>query len=387
MTGPSPLVPTALPPATRVAVERCAACPKMCRSVCPTLAITANERHQPWGRATLVAGALRGRRSLTDSAVVDSLYACATCASCTVPCAVEGVETPEVVWSLRAAVAAAGATPAVGQQAVAAARAGQVLAGTNPPRWQDPEPTLRALRALADPNAETLLLPGCGALGRRPAAALAAARALRRLGQRFRAPERHRCCGRPALSFGDPAAATAMLAEFAAGAATAGIRRVAVQSPSCAWMLGQRAPLLLGRPLGVEVVPLAALLATTLGAPPRRRQRRRRVAYHDPCYLSRYLEVEAPPRQALTAAGYEVVELPHRGRWSRCSGQGGGLALTHPDIASGYLARLAAEVEGAPAVVTGCASCAAALTETGGPPVADLAEAVAEVLGVGEEGW
>ncbi|HEY0409613.1 MAG TPA: (Fe-S)-binding protein, partial [Candidatus Dormibacteraeota bacterium] len=216
-----------LPEAQVLAAQRCAACPKMCRSACPTLAVTANERHQPWGHARSVLAALRTPGGFAAPATVDAAFACATCGACTPPCRVEGVETPELSWALRAAVFAAGATPPAGLRAVAEAMAGRVpTATTGVPSWTDPSAPLAELRRLATPGAALLLFPGCGALGRRPAAAVAAGRALRALGLAFTVLEEHRCCGAPALRFGDAGSLTAMLERLDAAVAASGARRV-----------------------------------------------------------------------------------------------------------------------------------------------------------------
>src|SRR5437588_152962 len=85
-------------------------------------------------------------------------------------------------------------------------------AGGEPPGWSDPGPVLEQLRAGATPGAELLLWPGCGVLGRRPAAAAAAVRALDALGVAYQVPDRLVCCGMPALTFGDEAALDVALA-------------------------------------------------------------------------------------------------------------------------------------------------------------------------------
>jgi Fe-S oxidoreductase len=376
-----------LPDAQVVAAARCAACPKMCRSACPTLAVTANERHQPWGHARTVVAALRTPGGFAEPATVAAAFACATCGACTPPCRVEGVETPELSWAVRAAVFAAGATPATGLRAIAEAGAGRVPAGDDPPAWTDPADTLAALRRLATPGAELLLVPGCGTLGRRPGAALAAGRALSALGVGFTVLDEHACCGAPALAFGDTVSLATMLDRLGAAVAAIGARRVAVQSPSCAHLLASRAPGL-GRGLaGLTVEPLAAVLAGALDAAPPSPAAAGggHVAYHDPCFLARHLDCTAPPRAALRAVGLEVAELRGHGATTACSGGGGGLPLTHPALAAGYRDRLAAEVAGAVAsgasgVVTGCATCAARLEGTVAVPVLELAEALAARL-------
>jgi Fe-S oxidoreductase len=300
------------------------------------------------------------------------------------------VATPELSWAVRAAVFEAGATPAIGLRAVAEAAAGRVLSAEAPPAWSDPAATLAALRELATPGADLLLLPGCGTLGRRPAAALAAGRALRAAGVAFTVLDGHRCCGAPALSFGDTAAMVAMLEGLGAAVAASGARRVAVQSPSCAHLLARRAATVGHAPHGVEVEPLAAVLAAALEGYVPASGPGAVVAYHDPCFLARHLDCTAAPRAALRSAGLEVAELRRRGATTSCSGGGGGLPLTHPAIAAGYRDRLATEVAaaaaaGAEALVTGCASCATRLQGATGVPVLELAEAVAARLDPAEE--
>ena len=248
------------------------------------------------------------------------------------------------------------------------------------PFWTDPSETMAALRRMATPGAQLLLFPGCGALGRRPVAVLAAGRAFDALGVAFDVLPEHRCCGMPALTFGD----TDALAEMHAGARdavrTTAATTVAVQSPSCSYLLGVRQPL-----DGVQVEPLAATFARALSS--RQHTSERRVAYHDPCYLARHQRRRDEPRSALTAAGYAVAELHRRGDTTQCSGQGGGLPITHPDIAAGYLRLLTDEVHkaGVDEVVTGCASCAAALSTTG-VNAKELAEAIAAAVAPQEGG-
>jgi dimethylglycine catabolism B len=384
MTSAAPAPP--LPEHQVLAARRCSACPKMCRSACPTLAVTANERHQPWGHARTALQALRAPGGFASDAAVEAAFACAVCAACTPPCKVDGVETPELAWAVRAAVFAAGATPEIGLRAVAEARARRVPAATGPPAWTEPAEAMAALRRLATPDAELLLLPGCGVLGRRPAAALAAGRALRALGVPFSVLDAHRCCGVPALSFGDTESLTAMLTELRAAVRATGARRVAVQSPACAHLLGARAPAL-GLPTAAAAEALAGVFAAALAGPgaPRRAAARARLAYHDPCHLARHLGCTEAPRAALRGLGVEVVELRGHGPSTACSGGGGGLPLTHPGLADGYRDRLAAEVgeaaaAGAIGLVTGCGTCAARLAGSVALPVLELAEAVARGL-------
>jgi Fe-S oxidoreductase len=48
------------------------------------------------------------------------------------------------------------------------------------------------------------------------------------------------------------------------------------------------------------------------------------VTFHDPCYLVRYNDVQAAPREVLEAAGVDLVEMDRHGRNTFCCGAGGG---------------------------------------------------------------
>ncbi|MGL4767307.1 MAG: DUF3483 domain-containing protein [Formosimonas sp.] len=110
------------------------------------------------------------------------------------------------------------------------------------------------------------------------------------------------------------------------------------------------------------------------------------VAYHDPCYLGRYNQETAAPRNALKGIGIKVIEMERGGLNSRCCGGGGGAPFTDiagdtriPDMRMNDI-----KATGASRVVVACPQCTAMLEGVVGerPQVLDLAELVAQSVGV-----
>lgn len=86
-----------------------------------------------------------------------------------------------------------------------------------------------------------------------------------------------------------------------------------------------------------------------------------KVAYHDPCQLSRYLKITEEPREILRRIeGVELVESDPEevGRWSTCCG-GGGLEATHPELSDRMGARRLDQLlkNDVTTIVTNCPAC------------------------------
>ena len=92
-----------------------------------------------------------------------------------------------------------------------------------------------------------------------------------------------------------------------------------------------------------------------------------RVAYHDPCQLSRYLEITDEPREIIRSIeGVELIDPdPEQcGRWSTCCG-GGGLEATHPELSERVGKKRAEELlqTGASVIISNCPACDMQLTK------------------------
>ena len=83
-----------------------------------------------------------------------------------------------------------------------------------------------------------------------------------------------------------------------------------------------------------------------------------KVTYHDPCNLSRMLDVVEEPRNAIKAITENFTELPESGRQTLCCGAGGGLWWKKETTGKTHLVRAEQVIESeAETLVTGCNFC------------------------------
>ncbi len=115
-----------------------------------------------------------------------------------------------------------------------------------------------------------------------------------------------------------------------------------------------------------------------------------KVTYHDPCNLSRMLDIVDEPRTAIQAASSNFQEMEESGRNTLCCGAGGALWWKKETQGRTHLVRAEQVIEsGADTVVTGCNFCYGMMKQGLGPMtpegrtdvvVKDVADIVADNL-------
>ena len=115
-----------------------------------------------------------------------------------------------------------------------------------------------------------------------------------------------------------------------------------------------------------------------------------KVTYHDPCNLSRMLDIVDEPRTAIQAASSNFQEMDESGRNTLCCGAGGALWWKKETKGRTHLVRAEQVIEsGADTVVTGCNFCFGMMKQGLGPMtpegraevvVKDVADIVADNL-------
>jgi hypothetical protein len=183
-------------------------------------------------------------------------------------------------------------------------------------------------------GAEVLFWLGCGASydthGQEVARAMG--RILDASGVAWGVLEQETCCGEPARRLGDEALFRQLAEKLVASFEASGVKTLVTCCPHCTAVLdGDYRQLPEFESLGVEVMHHTEFIASRLADLPLARDGGQRVAYHDPCNLSRGRGVTAQPRAILEACGARVREPRERGLRTSCCGAGGGRLFVPED--------------------------------------------------------
>lgn len=320
-------------------LSKCAYCPKLCRAACVVSEMEPREALTPWGKMT---SAFESERQGADAERAELAWGCTNCFRCREACDHRN-PVAETLNDARADYVARGLAPR--RVAALLERSASIrsehLAATE---RLSAEPGVRE-------DAPQSLLLGCRYAQVLPEESRAAIR----LAVGLSGPVRlvRGCCGAWQRAAGASAAADEAKRELSE---SVGEGRLLVLDPRCAQELSELSPLTL--------VGLAA-------RHPERFQRASDagpVRYHDSCALGRGLGMYDEPRSLLSrVTGQAPLELETPRTQSRCSGAGGILPVSMPEVSKAAAARLAEEHHalGGGTLVTGCASSLSRLRAAG----------------------
>jgi Fe-S oxidoreductase len=329
----------------RETLEKCVFCPKLCRSACPVSNAEPRETITPWGKMSMSYFAAHGDVAM-DASHARPAWACTGCLACRESCDHRN-DVAATLYTAREGFVGKGVAPAPATRAAA-----RFPAHTRATRQAVQElaahPSVRA-------DASTALLVGCAYARALPDEAHACVDAAAGL---VGGPVAlvSGCCGLPLLHAGDGAGFKRQAALVAGE--TSG-KRVLVADAGCAMALRVHYPR-----VGVAMDADVELLVETAARSIHRLGRRREAAsgpvrYHDSCQLGRGLGVYDAPRAILRKAlGRAPEEFDTRREKATCSGAGGLLPQTMPDVSRAIAAARLAEHErdGGGRIVTACAS-------------------------------
>ena len=399
-----------------------------CTATCPTYVLLGDELDSPRGRIYLIKDMLEGGKAATAK-IVKHIDRCLSCLSCmtTCPSAVhymhlvnharvhieETYRRPFLDRLLRAFLARV--LPYPGRM-----RAALLAAALAKPFKPLTSGRLRALLslvpgALPSPSAvdrpqtfpaegarrmRIALLAGCAQQVLVPSINEATVRLLTRHGCEVVVARGARCCGALVHHLGSERQALqdvrANVEAWSREIEGAGLDAIVVNASGCGTMIKDYGFLLRNDPLwsarGSRVAGLArdvSEVMASLGLKAPVRPTGLAVAYHSACALQHGQRVNAQPRALLSAAGFELREIPEG---HLCCGSAGTYNMLQPALADAILERKVGNIQstGAAVVATGNIGCIAQMRRavavpvvhtvelldwaTGGPPPAALAE-------------
>lgn len=352
-------------------LERCVFCPKLCRSACPVSNAEPRETLTPWGKMSMAYFVANESVALAPS-FADPAWACTGCFSCREHCD-HNNDVAGTLFEARSALVDAGVAPKAATTVIERFGKDSAVLGKS-------ASDLSVLPEVDD-GAPTALLLGCAYARNAPEQSRDAIRATAKLVSGKVALVKV-CCGAPLLYAGDKKRFVQQ-GEMLAQAIKHKERLVVVDAGCAAAIRVHHTSNGVG--MITPVVHFAELAARELGSlnrvpglddgP---------VRYHDPCQLGRGLGVYDQPRALLSRAlGRAPDEFDRSRDEARCSGAGGLLPVTMPDVSRAIAQTRIDEHEasGGGTVVTACASSALRFRKQGAK-VIDLVTVVARALGV-----
>ena len=351
-------------------IEECPRCTNQCAVACPVYRHYGAFHPQDLAHAFLKRGvdASRGHRLV---------WTCVTCKACTEACPFK-VEFADFIRELR--IGRTDYEPVFGGLIHRYARMQAGTPGRRDGAWasQVAFPAAKERLTWVDASlrvntgGDTLLFTGClpifdavagdGCAESFAGMAKSAVKLLNGLGVSPTILEDERCCGRDLYDVGERESFMALARHNVEEIERSKATTVLTICPECAFTLKDTYPKELGG-RSFAVRHITEFLAERLAGMTFRRGSER-FAFHDPCYLCRYLGVDAAPRALLAAlSSKEPIELERAGKNAPCCGAGSW--VNHgPHTRTAVSERLReAHARGAEALVTACPKCTLLYTE------------------------
>lgn len=376
-----------------------------CRSVCPVFCEEGTENTTARGKVRLIEAVVDGKLELTP-AMQERMSKCLLCLACVKGCP-SGVKTDELFLSARKALAEKNGLPLLKRIAFTSMqyrwlfdmglRLGAMFQGLmfrNAPggrgkqaRFPLPGAGLTARRIIpplatrplrrqlprvskvAHPKARVAFFTGCMLNYIYPETGRAIVDVLNRNGVEVVIPQEQYCCGTPAFTSGDFAAAQ-YLAARNVQTLSGDFDAIITGCASCGAALKHDYAVVIDdaqvkaqwRKLADKVYDITAFLVK-MGYSQEFGRVAVKVTYHDPCHLVRGMGVAKEPRQILQSLpGVEFVEMPEA---DKCCGCGGTFSMMYYDLARRINDRKLdnAASTGATMLLTGCPACRMHITD------------------------
>ena len=361
-------------------LDTCAHC-ALCTDNCPAYFDSREANHAPGVRSSKAVklynkqfdlrARILGPRPVTKEEVADladSAFHCTLCGRCMETCPF-GFQTHELWVRVREIVRDLGGTlPKVGMLE-------EMLEDTQNPYGLDPDMRLdwadyTDLEEIPEKDkAEIAYFVGCTTAfkGANHEVAFSIASILNELGEDWTLlGEDEWCCGSPQLLAGDEHGAREYAEHNVEALESRGIKKVITGCAGCFRVFKWEYPKILGRKPDFEVVHAVEFLRDKLASGELKVEPTdEKVAYHDPCELSRLGGVIDAPRNALKRLAGGFLEFQENGMDVRCCGGGGLLQAANNDLRLAIVERRLKEAMemGAEVITSACPACKLAFVD------------------------
>ena len=384
-------------------LDTCAHC-ALCTDNCPVYSESEEPGHAPGVRSSKTVkvynkhfslrSRLFGVKPISDDEIkdlADSAYHCTMCGRCMESCPF-GFQTHELWTSVRGVVNDLDANPSNVEML------GDMLEESQNPYGLDIDMRLdwadyTDLDEIPEKDqAEIAYFVGCTTAfkGANHEVAFAVASILNNLKEDWTLlGEEEWCCGSPNLLSGDEHGAKKYAEHNVSVLESRGVKKVITGCAGCFRVFKWEYPKLLGREPKFDVIHTVEYLRDVLTSGKLKADSAKlKVAYHDPCELSRLGGVLDAPREALRYLVGDFIEFSEHGVDVRCCGGGGLLQATNNDIRLAIAKRRLDEaVElGAEILTSACPACKLAFIDAARTfnvdiVVLDIMEIAANILG------
>jgi Fe-S oxidoreductase len=352
-------------------IRMCAACPKMCRHVCPTFFAWRSDSPTPHGRALLIHQEITGTREL-DERGIEVLYQCLECSHCLTFCKPE-IDIATIVELRRKDIVTQGKRPSGIND-----MADSIKEHHNP--FNEPHSSRNDWIEIGNVKGKHLFyFTGCTAAYREKKIASNTIEVLETLGNQVSVSSDEWCCGSPLFRTGDEELGLELANHNVEMLNAIDADEIVITCPGCYRVLTKDYAdhdLTLNKPVKhisqILEEHIDKLPVNDFGSS---------ITYHDPCHLGRHSSIYEEPRKVIEkVSGSSLIEMERNRDNAMCCGNGAGLRTLYPEKAKeiGSERVRQAKTTGANILVTSCPFCKNMLDSQSGDDLAvlDLPEIV-----------